>query len=154
MRQKTPIDKGTKKAKDLGRRIGDARRKLAKNDPRWTQEYVGSILEPPVRGTEVSRWENGTMVPNAHRLGQLASLYGTTVDVLVKGIVDPKQLPGNVTRTPPARDGVALKDALQDQEARIVRHLDDAIDKQTKTLEQAIARGFDRLVREVGQARR
>jgi len=50
---------------------------------RLSQEQVGSLLDPPVPRQQIWAWESGRVTPRVHRLKQLASALGVSVDQLL-----------------------------------------------------------------------
>ena len=57
-------------------------KRIRKNLKLTTEEF-GNLFNPPASGSLVSRWERGVNLPNAKRLGKIASLGNTTVDRLL-----------------------------------------------------------------------
>lgn len=48
----------------------------------WTPSGLGALLDPPVAQSTINRWENGRMEPRRHYKAQLASVFGTDVEIL------------------------------------------------------------------------
>lgn len=66
---------------DIGSRIKQVRLKNGKN-----QEDFGSLFDPPVNKTSVSRWESGKTLPTSKRLQKIAELGGVSVEYLINGV--------------------------------------------------------------------
>lgn len=66
---------------DIGSRIKQVRLKNGKS-----QEDFGSLFDPPVNKTSVSRWESGKTLPTSKRLQKIADLGGVSVEYLIKGV--------------------------------------------------------------------
>lgn len=64
----------------IGNRIKQIRLKNGKS-----QEDFGSLFEPPVNKTSVSRWESGKTLPTSKRLQKIAELGGVSVKYLIDG---------------------------------------------------------------------
>lgn len=66
---------------DIGSRIKQVRLKNGKS-----QEDFGSLFDPPVNKTSVSRWESGKTLPTSKRLQKIAELGGVSVEYLINGV--------------------------------------------------------------------
>ena len=64
----------------VGRRITGIRLQM-----RLTMSEFGKLFDNPAADSLVSRWERGISLPNASRLGEIASFGGMTVDDLIYG---------------------------------------------------------------------
>lgn len=64
--------------KAVGRRIREERLKLG-----LTSDEFGKLFTPPASKGTISKWENGSYLPNNERLKQIANLGNITVDELL-----------------------------------------------------------------------
>ena len=64
----------------VGERIKSIRLQM-----RITEREFGRLFDNPAANSLVSRWEIGINLPNASRLGEIASFGGMTVDDLMHG---------------------------------------------------------------------
>jgi transcriptional regulator with XRE-family HTH domain len=98
--------------------------KYLRKQRNWTQEDVAQHLN--VSRSQISKWENGEMLPDLQSMEKLSELYGVSIDFLVGKRTNKKELLREVSR-------IYQTDAVDEKMLDIIDYL-----KQNPDIEQAI----------------
>jgi transcriptional regulator with XRE-family HTH domain len=104
---------------DLGERL-----KYLRKQQRWTQEQLAQYLN--ISRSQISKWENGDLLPDVQSLEKLSNLYNVSVDFLIGKHSSKKELLREVRRWYQADD-------ISEKMIRIIDYL-----KQNPDIEEAI----------------
>ncbi|MBB5324188.1 transcriptional regulator with XRE-family HTH domain [Anoxybacillus tepidamans] len=98
--------------------------KYLRKQRNWTQEDVAQHLN--VSRSQISKWENGEMLPDLQSIEKLSELYDVSIDFLVGKRTNKKELLREVSR-------IYQTDAVDEKMLDIIDYL-----KQNPDIEQAI----------------
>jgi transcriptional regulator with XRE-family HTH domain len=76
---------------DLGERL-----KYLRKQQHWTQEQLAQYLN--ISRSQISKWENGDLLPDVQSLEKLSNLYNVSVDFLIGKHTSKKELLREVRR--------------------------------------------------------
>ncbi|MBA2874546.1 helix-turn-helix domain-containing protein [Thermaerobacillus caldiproteolyticus] len=77
------------------KRLGEQLKYLRKQQ-NWTQEELAQRLN--ISRSQISKWENGELLPDVQSLEKLSNLYGVSIDFLIGRQTNKKELLREVNR--------------------------------------------------------